>query len=373
MNIAVFFGGKSCEHEISIISGVQTLCEISGKHNVLPVYIDKNNEWFLPEDSKNVKSYINFKSKKKLGIDVGTPYITKNVFGKFKRFFHVDCAIICCHGMHGEDGTLAGLLELCDIPYSCPSVLSSALCMDKVFMKKMFFSGGFNSAKYITIIKNNYKNNAEITLQQIENQIGFPLIVKPANLGSSIGINKCNSVHELKFALEVAFSFDSKILIETFLENSQEINCAIVGNLQKKYCSNLQQPQSWQSFLTFEEKYLTSKKTKIQNNNIAKKLQNQIYKLSENLFDYFDCKGVIRIDYLVKDNIIYVNEINTIPGSLSFPLWDNIFSPAELINKLIELAIQDKIKKDENVFSYQSVALQNYKPSLKTKFNKLKK
>lgn len=412
-SIIVFFGGKSTEHDISIITGLQVLSNIDNfKYDVIPVYISKSGAMFTGKSLKLVATYFNFKddNKKvqKVAFTSGSNmlFISKNSSdlnkkSNFKPYKQIDCAILCCHGVNGEDGTLQGLLELSNIPYTSPNVLTSAVSMDKIIMKDIFVANKINTSKYTFFYRGDFKLNHTNVVKKVEKKLNYPLFVKPANLGSSIGISKCKSKKDLEKAIEIAIKYDSRILIEESIENNIEVNCAVLGNSDYQIASNVEYPKSWSEFLNFEEKYIqrnkdsskkhkegevfqnekTKTKEKINTNEkieamevektkkLDKKTENRIQEIAKKVFKTFDCSGVVRIDFLVEKetNKIYVNEINTIPGSLSFYLFkENGYCFKKLINRLIDIAKKEKTKKDNNILSYQSFALMNFSKGQKS-------
>lgn len=376
-NIVVFFGGVSCEHDISIITGLQVLENIDKKlYKIYPVYISKSGKWFYDKNFKDVKQFIDFQESKyeQSFILSGQPklFVKKGPF--LKKVTNVDCAVICCHGMNGEDGTLQGLLELSKIPYTSSGVLGSSVCMDKIFMKMILEVNNFPITNYIWFDYDNFVENKSSFLAKIETQLHYPIMVKPSNLGSSIGISRCNNQQELLKAIEVASKYDFRILLEDAIINLREINCGCFGNDNNVITSNLEEPLSWQKFLTFDDKYLHFSGVKFEKNkfNLDKNLIKDIKEMSKKIFKTFCCDGMVRIDFLLdsKTDEIFVNEINTIPGSFANYLWDNK-SYKDLINELIENANYKFQKKQLNTYTYESEALSNY--SSKSKLRKLKK
>ena len=372
-NIAVFFGGVSCEHDISIITGLQVLENLSHKkYNILPVYITQDGVWFLSERKLSVDDFIFFKEKNFCRVCVmpnckGLFKIKRN---KLKVVCEIDCAILACHGAGGEDGVLQGLLSMSGIPFTSSGVLGSAICMDKVVMKEIFKAQNFPITDHIFFTEKDYRTNKKSVLGTIKNELSFPVFVKPANLGSSIGINRCESFNSLEKAIDVAFEYDKKVIIEVAVENLKEINCACLGDDENVEVSSLEEPISWQNFLSFEEKYIHFSKVKYERKKaltISAEMVNKIKNLARTAFRSLCCSGVVRIDFLInsKTDEIYINEINTIPGSLSSYLWeDKTF--AELLDELITLAIKNHIERINKKFCYKSAALLAYKNNKQT-------
>ncbi|MEG1500073.1 MAG: D-alanine--D-alanine ligase, partial [Clostridia bacterium] len=264
-NIIIIFGGKSSEHDISVITGIQTIKNINRDFfNAFPLYISKGGVFYFGEKLEDISTFINFNPKQK-GIYPATfisgkPFLlTKKWFG-YTAPLRVDCAIICCHGLNGEDGTISGLLDISCIPYSCSNTLSCATCMDKIIMKDIFKANNFKIVNHTFTIKSKFIENSENELVRICATVKFPQIVKPTNLGSSIGISKCKNKVELFSAITLALKYDDRVVVEEMVENLMEVNCAVKGTTEKCEASLLEQPLSYDEILTFKEKYLDSKK-----------------------------------------------------------------------------------------------------------------
>lgn len=379
-NIAVFFGGVSSEHDISIITGIQTILALNkNKHKVFPIYISKTGKWFYSDKFDNVDIFLNFREKsyKNVFLTAGDNVLyQKSVF--IKKVVNLDSAIICCHGLNGEDGTLQGLLELSNVPYSSSGVLGSSVCMDKIIMKALFEFNNLPVTKYSWFLSEEFEADNKKVRKKIQKNLNFPLIVKPSNLGSSIGISKCNSPADLKKAIEVAKCYDNRIIVEEAVENLREINCACLGYENSVMVSELEEPISWNKFLSFEEKYLHFTNVKFEKKgdiSLSEEMKAKIKKLAKTAFTKLCANGVVRVDFLIDSQTddIYINEINTIPGSLANYLWKDFDYPA-LLDKLIEISLLKFDKRRKCSFSYDSNALSNFKNSkklLKTTKNKL--
>ena len=346
-NICVIFGGKSVENEVSVITAKQVLENIDySKYKVYPVYIDKQNNFWSGKDFKKVETFKNFNPKKHK--EVSFKGNCKGIYIK-RKFVSIDCAVVCCHGTCGEDGSLQGLLNMVGIPYTCCGVEASAICMNKITMKKFFENLNLPISKYMEVDFLKYKN---ITEKDIK--LKYPLFVKPANLGSSVGINKCNNFEEVKSALDIAFHFDKKVIIEQGVQNLIEYNCSTLKINEKVCASNIEQPHAWSDFLNFDDKYLKKGKKfgrKIKKIKIGKKLEQKIKEMAILVHEKFDLQGVVRTDFLYdkQSKLLYINEINTIPGSLAYYLWKNQnLSFKDLIDILILNALQ-KNKQDNQI------------------------
>ncbi|MGI5841768.1 MAG: D-alanine--D-alanine ligase [Christensenellales bacterium] len=357
-NIAVFYGGKSVEHEVSVITGLQVLENIDKElFNPIPIYIDKQGIWWKVEDALNKATYKNFASAKKQKVFMKAG--SKSLFLK-KRFtlqeIKIYAAINLCHGTNGEDGVLQGTLDCLGIANSGSDVLASALCMNKIILKQLFEFHKFPCTKWVW-----FERGTKINLDDIE--LAYPLIVKPANLGSSVGISKCENKQELENALKVAFEFDRFAVVEECVQNLQEINCSVQMLNGEVETSELETPISWDKFLSYEDKYVSKNKSqakRIVSPRLSRKLMNTVELLSKQAYIKFGLSGVIRIDYLYNTQTkeFYMNEINTIPGSLSFYLWKpKGISFKKQISLQIQQAEEKQAQKNKNNTNFNSVLL----------------
>ena len=341
--IAVFFGGRSCEHDISIITGLQAMSAC--KQKCVGVYIDGDGVWWAAECFDSVSAVRNNRfDGKRVHLRPADCYL----YHKNKKLYKVDVALLCMHGILGEDGALQGLLEMCGIPYTGSGVMASAIGMNKIQSKATFEGAGLNVLPYVTATFAQYGADAEDVIERASS-LGYPVIVKPCNLGSSIGISVAEDKSALVAALDIAFEWDSLVIIEKALTDFIEVNCAVLGDSydEQVTVSDTEQPVGWKTFLTFSDKYagdVKSLRHKIPAEIGAEK--NEIIQaLAERAFKAVGCSGVARVDFMVKDDDIYVNEINTIPGSLAAPLFGQMpFS--QLIEKLIDCALRRKQRFD---------------------------
>ena len=345
--VALIFGGRSVEHDVSVITAMQVFANIDKKkYDVQPIYM-KDGDFFAGglDTLEAVRDFDALKHKKVV-LFAGEFFSIKK--STVKKYFKPDVALIACHGGEGEDGTLQALLEYNGIPFTSPELLASSVCMDKDFAKQVFESMCLNVLPYQTVFKEEFDSDAEKVVFAIESFLSYPLIVKPARLGSSIGIGVSKNRTELKEKLEVAFQFDDKVVVEDKLEDFVEVNCAAFfdGNVVK--VSRTEQPLSANDFLTFQDKYEQGGKmsglTRISPANVGS-LNLIVQAITERIYKDFDMNGVVRVDFLVdeKRNKVYVNEINTIPGSLAFYLFDVDFKT--LIDIVIDASIKRKLRK----------------------------
>ena len=382
--VGVVFGGVTCEHDVSIVTALQLIQNIDKtKYDILPIYIHSDGEWYignrLLENSLDYKKFDLFKG----GIDKG--YIPPNKQGVVipargfmnkDTFIKLDVVIPAMHGVNGEDGTLQGLLELANIPYTSSGVLGASIGMDKILMKKVFQAHLIPVLPYTFFLRDEWEKNKDIVVAGIEAVLRYPMFVKPSNLGSSIGISKAVDKESLINAIEVAVQYDERIIVENGLENFKEVNCSAIGRGNDVRVSVCEQPVSWKEFLTFDEKYIGSNKTSKFGGakdgakagsmaNMSRKVPAditpeqtaEVKKYTAEVFKALNSKGVVRIDFMVnnEDGKVYVNEINTIPGSFAFYLWDyDDLKYPKLIDKLIEIAEKENAEKNKNKYTYES-------------------
>ena len=375
-NIAVIFGGESTEHDISILTAIQVMNALDKqKYNLLPIYISSDGNWFFGNKLTDIKFYKNFSQKKvqQVAILPCDNHMFVKKFGRYKKACKIDCAILSCHGKNGEDGTLQGLLELAHIPYTSGGVFASSVGLNKQKMKELFIANKIPICDYQVMTKTEFENN-QIYVQKID----FPVVVKPNSLGSSIGISVCKDAEQLTDALKLAFCFDNVVLIEKCIQNLKEVNISVLGTVENHICSETEQPVS-KGLLSFEKKYLAGRTKKMPSGtkngmqnadriipaDITKKQKKTIENLAIKIFKATNSKGVVRIDFLIDEisGKVYANEINTIPGSFAFYLWQkSSITFDKLIDKLIEIALMEHRHKQTltNKFS-SSVLFQNAK------------
>lgn len=378
LQLGVFYGSRTCEHDVSIISAVQLMRAADReKYDVIPVYISKQGEWYTGEALLDMSTYTPFDPAKKGVIRVnpdltaGSGALTriehgKGLFGKDREVVvaRLDCAIPVFHGMHGEDGTVQGVLELCNLPYSSSGVGASAIGMDKVYMKQFFRGAGFPVLPDCWFLRHAWDKDRSGVLDQIEKTLPYPVFTKPASLGSSIGVSRANNREELEAALELAFDFDRKVLVEQGLNKPLELNCSVLGYNGEAQASEIEMPVTGGDLLSYLDKYGSSGGSKgmaslkrVLPAPIEPELREKIQKLSVDIFNNMDCKGVVRIDYMfdAASNGLYITEINTLPGSMAFYLWEATGLPYKaMIDKLVEFAMHAKQDKDDSNYAYSS-------------------
>ena len=377
-NVAVFFGGRSVEHEISVISASQAMHAINReKYNVIPVYISKQGKWYTGEKLFDIANYrdMNTLVKNCEEVFMRPEFGDYNLYRAKTKLFGsniyaaIDVVIPALHGTNGEDGIFEGVLETIGIPYAGCNTVSSANGMDKITMKMILKECGIPVVDYVWFTDKQWYKQKDALIKKIENQIGYPVIVKPANLGSSVGISRATNRESLIESIETAEKYSARIIVEDMVENLKEINCSVLGDCDNYQTSTLEEPIKTGEFLSYEDKYMGGTKSakgmqasqKRIPADLSKELTERIQFLAGETFRVLSCHGVSRVDFMVDDDTqnVYVNEINTIPGSLSFYLWEATGIPFDrLMDNLIQLALKRKREQsmkttnfDQNIFS----------------------
>ncbi len=344
IKLGVIFGGTSTEHEVSIVSGTSVIKNLNKeKYEIYPIYINKNGEWF---------KYTYQNQEFKVGDEIIGKEKIENICEYLKK---LDKVFPVLHGLGGEDGTIQGLLELLKIPYVGTRVLGSSICMDKAYTKLIFEKAEIPQAEYVYIRKNEddyifiekdfteEKCDIYELIQKITEKIEFPMFIKPSNSGSSVGINRANNALELAKAIEYASNYDNKILIEEKI-NGREIECAVLGN-EEVEASCLGEILATEEFYTFSAKYQNQESKTVMPADLPENLSNEVRNLAKKAYKAADCKGLSRVDFFVddKNNKIYINEINTMPGFTQISMYPKLWEKSgmkytELLDKLISLA-----------------------------------
>ena len=377
-NVAVFFGGRSVEHEISVISASQAMHAINReKYNVIPVYISKQGKWYTGEKLFDIANYrdMNTLVKNCEEVFMRPEFGDYNLYRAKTKLFGsniyaaIDVVIPALHGTNGEDGIFEGVLETIGIPYAGCNTVSSANGMDKITMKMILKECGIPVVDYVWFTDKQWYKQKDALIEKIENQIGYPVIVKPANLGSSVGISRATNRESLIESIETAEKYSARIIVEDMVENLKEINCSVLGDCDDYQTSTLEEPIKTGEFLSYEDKYMGGTKSakgmqasqKRIPADLSKELTERIQFLAGETFRVLSCHGVSRVDFMVDNDTqnVYVNEINTIPGSLSFYLWEATGIPFDrLMDNLIQLALKRKREQsmkttnfDQNIFS----------------------
>ena len=375
-NIAVFFGCRSVEHEVSIISAVQAMRSINReKYDVTPVYVAKDGQMYTGDNLFEIENYSNlpelFKAAKRVTFikekdGVLMHYLDQKKFKKIPDI-SVDLAFPIVHGTNCEDGTMAGYFEFLGLPYISCDIISAAVGMDKAVFKDVLKSAGLPVLDCIKFRAREYALDKETITEKIKSEIGFPLIVKPVNLGSSVGITKVNDETKLDEAIRLGISFSDIILVEKAITSLREINCSVLGDSDECDASVCEEPFMNDEILSYEDKYLGGGKSKSQGPSkgmaslgrkipadISQEKSDEIRELSCRIFKAIGASGVVRIDFLLDTETgnVYANEINTIPGSLAFYLWEATgLKYTDMLDRLVEIAFRRQRNRDNLTFT----------------------
>ena len=394
-NLAVIFGSRTCEHDVSIISGLQAAhAADTSRYQVTPVYIGRDGAWYTGQALMDIAFYTHFDASKVTRV---RPEAEGNRLALYKAdhqsLFRLgkaapealcDVVLPVMHGLNGEDGTLQGMLELWNIPYTSSGVLGSSVGMDKIAMKQLFRGCGFPVLPDTWADRADWERDRDAVIARVEAALPYPVYVKPSNLGSSIGISRANDRQGLIHAMDVACAYDRRILIEKGVTHISEVNCSVLGYAGEAQASVLEMPGRVEDadLLDFNKKYLSGGKggkgAKGGMSSLARRipapisddLTKKIQDMSLKVFRACDCKGVVRIDYILdtQSGEWFVGEINTIPGSLAFYLWEATgLRFSGLIDKMVEYALAAHKEKNKSQYSFQSDILTRQVKGAKTR------
>lgn len=371
--VGVIFGGRSVEHDVSIVTANQIMHAFDKEqYDVVAIYITRDGKWFAGDPLKNVENFKNDNitahndvDEVILSPDVRHHGLIRNpLAGRFQKsdVIRLDLLFPAVHGSHGEDGTLQGLFELADIPYVGFATCGSALTNDKVLTKQILQQNDIPVVDGINFSRSDWLKNPDDIIERIKEHLTFPVFVKPATLGSSIGVSRADDAEKAYGAIDMAVNFDRRILVESAVMDGIEINCSVMGYGDDITISVLEQPLSWSDFLAFEDKYLRGNDgmksaDRIIPAPINDDLTEKIKDISKRAFKAVDGRGIVRIDFLVKpdEGTIYLNEMNTMPGSLSFYLWrETNMTDANVVDKLAKLARDAYADKRRNIYDYKT-------------------
>lgn len=395
IKVGVFFGGNSVEHEISVITMNQAISSLNPeKYEIVPIYIAKNGVMYTGDDLLDLESFRDMEVLLKRCYKVAVvndgkgvkvvrtpaPWIGKRVLNT------IDVAFPIVHGTNCEDGTMAGYLTLLGLPFVGPDIMASSIGMDKIMQKKVLKDSGIPVVDFHAFYSVEYVKDEEKILNEIEEKIEYPMIVKPGNLGSSVGIKKSKNKAELEEAIEFAMEFADRVIVEKAVEDLKEINCSVIGNQEKQEASVCEEPFFSDEILSYADKYIGDGKSKggtiggakaspakcgMKGNgaksgesqfsnkkipaDISKEKTEEVQTLAKDVFNILGCNGVARVDFLIdnKTDKVYVNEINTIPGALSYYLWEATGKTFEQeLDEIIDLAIKRQSDREKLTFSY---------------------
>ncbi len=383
INIGVIFGGRSVEHEVSVITGYQAIEALDRqRYEVTPIYLARDNVWYIGRELKDISFFrrdhppLNrltrvFPSpdaaRGRLKLVESSPSALRK-----RRIFEIDLAVPATHGTFGEDGCLQGLLEFAGVPYTGSNLHASAIGMDKLLTKAVLHAQGLPYLPYAAVVGVEYEDDPAAVINGIESRLEYPLIVKPARLGSSVGVRTVGSRSDLEDALEFALRFGAVALVETYVEGGMEINCAVLDG-DPPIPSVLEQPVKSEKLLTFDEKYRGDRKAgkgskgvkgskgmaslqRIIPAPLEPEMTRTIQDYAVQVFTATSAGGVARIDFLINSKSeIFVNEINNIPGSFAYYLWEYMGrSFSELLDQMIERAVQVRKRNHKTIFSFEA-------------------
>ena len=377
--MGVVFGGRSVEHDVSIITAHQVMAQLAERHDVVPIYVSREGAWLTSPALNDLEVYRQSRWNQvgeEAFIPPATGYGGLHVAGgrlRRARTIPLDVVVPALHGTYGEDGTVQGLLDLAGIPYVGSGVLASALGMDKVMMKAIFRAAGLPVVPDVVVEESMLAADEARVVDQVEALVGYPAFVKPARSGSSVGIARATERRALVEALEVARTYDRRVLVEPAMEGCIEVNCSVLGGAGvETRVSVCEQPVSWEEFLTFSAKYMGGAKSGKQPAGMAAQerripapiseaLTKQVQDNALKAFGAVGASGVARIDSFVREDSgeCWIMEINTLPGSFSFYLWEASDTGfGELLQLLIEIALNEHKSKSELLVGFDSAILQ---------------
>ncbi len=358
--VAVLFGGNSCENEISVLTGVFVLKLLDRtKYIPVPIYMHTDGKLYSSQKMENLTV---FKSEKITGFPqvflVGGELFSFTKRNKVKNLGKIDVALNCCHGGLGEGGGISALIELNEIPLASPELTPSGLFMDKCTTKTVMRGLNVPTLDYIRVNERDYNKRGAFLLKSIEARLKYPVVVKPAHLGSSIGISVARNEEEVKQAIETAFTLDDRVLIEKFLTDKKDVNCAAY-TLRGEICVSEAEFAFGDGVYSFEEKYIHRKRDGAGTPSIKKggdryalsgELRDKIRAYTKTVYKRMNLKGVVRIDYLISEGKVYLCEVNTVPGSLAYYLFcERISDARRFFTDLIEEAFYEKREKKKVV------------------------
>ena len=377
-SLGVIFGSKTCEHDVSIITGLQAAMAADPvQYDVTRIYISREGDWYIGDKLSDMTFFLDFDPTKVTRVlpagEKGKlllfeyPTEKKKLFGSGRNVLaSIDVVLPAVHGMNGEDGTLQGMLDLMNVPYASSGVMGCAVGMDKITMKSLFRGCGLPVLPDTWAERGEWENDRDAVIARAEEKVGYPMFVKPANLGSSIGISRAEDREGLIRAMDIAVSYDRRVLIEKGVTEIEEVNCSAMGYAGDVRISETEMPIRWddKELLDFSQKYLRGQGGKGMSAlkrqipaPVSEEKISEIRQLTARVFREMDCRGVVRIDYIIDkaEDKVYLGEINTIPGSLAFYLWEPVgVSFSQLIDAMVADAYKAWTDKNKSVFSYNS-------------------
>lgn len=388
IKVGVIYGGESVEHEVSVISAMQAMNKLDQeKYEIIPIYITKDREWYTGEMLKDIEVYQDLSLIKKYGKNVvlycnnGSFVLQKKTFPK-SVVAEVDIILPIVHGTNVEDGGLQGYLQTIGVPFVGSDVYASVVGQDKVFMKDIWKNAKLPMTDYVWFYDVDYKQDSDAVIEKVE-KLAYPVIVKPATTGSSVGIAVCSKREELVEAIDDAIQYDKKILVEEVVENLKEVNIAVMGNYEHQKVSEIEEVLSGNKFLTYADKYIGDGKGKLKGAKVpmkgtskgmasanrklpaelSDKVRKEVEEVAVEAFKTLGSSGNSRIDFLVdeKKNKVYINEINSIPGSLAFYLWEaKGIDFSTVLDEMINIGVKDYKKRVSKTHSFETNILKGF-------------
>ena len=387
IKVGVIFGGESVEHEVSIISAMQAINKLDlEKYEVVPIYITKDREWYTGDMLKDIEVYQDLNLIKKYSKNV-VLYCKNGAFvlqnKKFPRNIvrEIDIAFPIVHGTNVEDGVLQGYLQSVGVPLVGPDVYGAAVGQDKVYMKAIWEQAGLPMTKYVWFYDVEYKQDSSEVIKKVS-KLKYPVIVKPATTGSSVGISVVENEEKLLEAIDDAIQYDNKILVEEVVKNLKEVNIAVMGNYEHQKVSEIEEVFSGNKFLTYADKYIGGGKGKLKGAkapvkaskgmasasrklpaDISKKLREEVEDVAVRAFKALGSAGNSRIDFLIdtESDKVYINEINSIPGSLAFYLWEEKgVNFTHMLEDMINIGVKDYKKRISKTHSFETNILKGF-------------
>lgn len=388
IKVGVIYGGETVEHEVSVISAMQAMNKLDqDKYDIIPIYITKDREWYTGEMLKDIEVYQDLSLIKKYGKNV-VLYYKNGSFVLQKKSFpktvvtEVDIVFPIVHGTGVEDGGLQGYLQTVGIPFVGSDVYASVVGQDKVFMKDIWKNSKLPITNYEWFYDVDYKQDSDKVIEKVE-KIKYPVIVKPATTGSSVGIAVCGNREELVEAIDDAIQYDKKILVEEVVQNLKEVNIAVMGNYEHQKVSEIEEVISANKFLTYADKYVGGGKGKLKGvkapvkgsskgmasanrklpADLSEKIRKEVEQIAIEAFKALGSSGNSRIDFLIDEdkNKVYINEINSIPGSLAFYLWEaKGVDFSSMLDEMINIGVKDYKKRVSKTHSFDTNILQGF-------------
>ncbi len=390
IKVGVIFGGESVEHEVSIISAIQAMNKMDEeKYEVIPIYITKDREWYTGDMLKDIDVYQDFNLIKKYSDNVvlyykDGSYVLQKKNGLFKNCVkEIDIAFPIVHGTNVEDGALQGYLQTIGIPFVGPNVYAAVAGQDKSIMKSIWKEINLPMKDFTCFYDSDYRDNKDEVMRKI-NKLKYPLVVKPATTGSSVGISYCETEEKLIEGIEEAIQYDTKILVEEATENLLEVNVAVMGNYESQKLSELEEVLTDNKILTYQDKYVGNGKGKLKGAKVSalkssskgmasanrripaeidKNMREEIESIALKAFKALGSAGNARIDFMIdsKEKKVYINELNSIPGSLAFYLWDaKHINFSQVLDEMINIGIKDYKKRMSKTHSFETNILQGF-------------